>query len=591
MNNNSSVKTMYRKSSSNIPERNSVIFRKSRMYNTMNAQSPLSLGTGVASSISHKGVTDIRCNREKEKKELQDLNERFANYIEKVRFLEAENKTLREALKKSKRDFNIEPIKAMYQAEIDETKKLLDDSNNENGNLKARIGTLEDELEDLRAQLRHVNDMNDQLQNNVDTLNDDISRRIADCEMLRRKVQELEKQLADWKTRHGHLDNQLQGLRIDLQEETAQRLGETNRAQALEEELAFLREICENEIKEYKALLAKDSSVPDMREYWTSELGSCLKEIRQEYEGQLEALSSSLEARYESQLCEMRLGATKGNAETIQMTEENRRLRAQKSDLENKLRECDTQISQLSNQLRAVTAELEMMTSDYDNEKLSHKADVDRLNAELEGVIKELQELMDAKLSLELEIAAYRKLLEGEESRISLGSLVQTLGGFRSESEDILATAFQRSGSSYQAISSADDSSICPASQGRITIHRTSAGSVSIMEVDATGQYIELEEISSAKLGRIQEPINLKGWSLERTFEDTKKALVHQFKEDFLFSPNKQIKVWGSKYSANAEGIVSSTVNDWGPLNTSSRIVLKDENSREKAVLNVKYAG
>uniref|UniRef100_A0A0L8H0G2 IF rod domain-containing protein n=3 Tax=Octopus bimaculoides TaxID=37653 RepID=A0A0L8H0G2_OCTBM len=152
MNNNSSVKTMYRKSSSNIPERNSVIFRKSRMYNTMNAQSPLSLGTGVASSISHKGVTDIRCNREKEKKELQDLNERFANYIEKVRFLEAENKTLREALKKSKRDFNIEPIKAMYQAEIDETKKLLDDSNNENGNLKARIGTLEDELEDLRAQ-------------------------------------------------------------------------------------------------------------------------------------------------------------------------------------------------------------------------------------------------------------------------------------------------------------------------------------------------------------------------------------------------------------------------------------------------------
>eukprot|EP00106_Octopus_bimaculoides_P011438 XP_014778880.1 PREDICTED: 70 kDa neurofilament protein-like [Octopus bimaculoides] len=391
--------------------------------------------------------------------------------------------------------------------------------------------------------LRHVNDMNDQLQNNVDTLNDDISRRIADCEMLRRKVQELEKQLADWKTRHGHLDNQLQGLRIDLQEETAQRLGETNRAQALEEELAFLREVCENEIKEYKALLAKDNSVPDMREYWTSELGSCLKEIRQEYESQLEALSSSLEARYESQLCEMRLGATKGNAETIQMTEENRRLRAQKSDLENKLRECDTQISQLSNQLRAVTAELEMMTSDYDNEKLSHKADVDRLNAELEGVIKELQELMDAKLSLELEIAAYRKLLEGEESRISLGSLVQTLGGFRTESEDILASAFQRSGSSYQAISSADDSSICPASQGRITIHRTSAGSVSIMEVDATGQYIELEEISSAKLGRIQEPINLKGWSLERTFEDTKKALVHQFKEDFLFSPNKQIKV------------------------------------------------
>jgi hypothetical protein len=32
-------------------------------------------------------------------------------------------------------------------------------------------------------------------------------------------------------------------------------------------------------------------------------------------------------------------------------------------------------------------------------------------------VLAELQNLLDAKLSLELEIAAYRKLLEGEETR------------------------------------------------------------------------------------------------------------------------------------------------------------------------------
>lgn len=41
------------------------------------------------------------------------------------------------------------------------------------------------------------------------------------------------------------------------------------------------------------------------------------------------------------------------------------------------------------------------------------------MRAELEAIMKELQDLMDTKLGLELEIAAYRKLLEGEENRCS----------------------------------------------------------------------------------------------------------------------------------------------------------------------------
>ena len=45
-------------------------------------------------NVSHTGVTNVKSSREKEKKEMQDLNERFANYIEKSRFLEAQNKKL-----------------------------------------------------------------------------------------------------------------------------------------------------------------------------------------------------------------------------------------------------------------------------------------------------------------------------------------------------------------------------------------------------------------------------------------------------------------------------------------------------------------
>jgi len=47
------------------------------------------------------------------------------------------------------------------------------------------------------------------------------------------------------------------------------------------------------------------------------------------------------------------------------------------------------------------------------------KMEIVKLRAEMEAILRELQSIMDSKLGLELEIAAYRKLLEGEETRLS----------------------------------------------------------------------------------------------------------------------------------------------------------------------------
>jgi predicted nucleic acid-binding Zn-ribbon protein len=44
-------------------------------------------------------------------------------------------------------------------------------------------------------------------------------------------------------------------------------------------------------------------------------------------------------------------------------------------------------------------------------ETVKLKEEITNLRAEMEAILVELQTLMDAKLSLELEIAAYRKLL------------------------------------------------------------------------------------------------------------------------------------------------------------------------------------
>ena len=75
-----------------------------------------------------------------------------------------------------------------------------------------------------------------------------------------------------------------------------------------------------------------------------------------------------------------------------------------------------TQLEQELDQLRRLMEEKER---EWEDETSDLKGQVVTLRCEMDAMLKELQDLLDTKLGLELEIAAYRKLLEGEETRYS----------------------------------------------------------------------------------------------------------------------------------------------------------------------------
>lgn len=128
--------------------------RSVSMRMSMGGNSAPSFAQGAVSSMSHKNVANVLDTRAKEKTEMNVLNERFASYIEKVRFVEAQNKALLaeiDRLKKQK-NFDASEIKELYEQEIADSRKIIDDLSDEKAKFDATLVSLQDQLEDERRE-------------------------------------------------------------------------------------------------------------------------------------------------------------------------------------------------------------------------------------------------------------------------------------------------------------------------------------------------------------------------------------------------------------------------------------------------------
>ncbi|XP_029649224.1 70 kDa neurofilament protein isoform X1 [Octopus sinensis] len=520
---------------------------------------PISLASGVAAQSSQRSVAEMKNSSQKEKKDLQGLNCKLAEFLEKTRMLEAENKHLKELLNRSQVEFNIDVIKISYQEQLEDLKGIIEDKDKELAAVKSKNESLEEEVEDLTEQLRQVQDERDRLQAEIDGLHDEVAQRIADSETSRRRTSELEKQLVDWKNRYGILDGQMAELRTNLQSETTQRLELENRLAMLEEELAFLNDVHSAECKEYQAMLSKTQKVPDFQETWKAEIGGMVADLSAEYEAQLQEATRAMECRHAEQLQKLKAGARPESAARV--STENRRSRMEASDMSGQVGAYEGQISQLKSTIRGLEIELEEALNGRATDAANYNQEILSLRSELESMLKELQDLMDTKLSLELEIAAYRKLLEGEESRVS--SMMTSFSGRQTEAESALAAAL--------------------GAASKVTMSRSTTGNVGIVELETGGKYIEIEDLTKSA----RSPTNIKNWTLTQRLENGK-TNVHTFTSGDVFSVGKNmVKVWGSKHGSGQGGIVSS-VAEWSSMALASTITLKDDKGKESAVLTIK---
>jgi len=93
-----------------------------------------------------------------EKNELQGLNDRLANYIEKVRHLEVENSRLSYQIQTSQETVTREvvSIKTLYEKELSDARRLLDETAKDKARLQIESNKLQVDNEDLNVKYAFV---------------------------------------------------------------------------------------------------------------------------------------------------------------------------------------------------------------------------------------------------------------------------------------------------------------------------------------------------------------------------------------------------------------------------------------------------
>merc|ERR1712180_9101 len=456
--------------------------------------------------------------RVEEKQELSHLNDRLAAYIDRVRSLESQNAKLSVEVNQAidTRNKEVTNVKAMYETELAESRRLLDDTSKEKALLKLENNKLNGILEDLRPKLQQEQAANKQLQDKLRSVERTLNEKVNLLASYTTEKREMQSRLKDLEAQLEDLENKLAKDKEQLEKEIIARIDAENRYQTLKEESQFNAQIHISEVNEARQSAQTMSVSVDETTgsaHYDGILRDKLQDLREEFEEEAENARQELEDAYQLKFEEMKSQSEKDQLVVSKLLEKQEGLKGEvdalkstNSVLSAKVESFQKRVSELDG-LRVLDREEFRSQLEASEEKLK------LLQSRYSDLESEYETLLGIKIALDMELSAYNKLLEGEERRLNLTTPEKTPRRARKR-------GFRDVGESSST-----------------TCESTSTGAVAIGEVDPAGVFVTVTNSGLEEEG-------VGGFFVHQAVDGKDATNDFKFPADHILLPQQSVTIW-----------------------------------------------